>query len=290
MDCIYVCVFLLSKNYFEKLARHLLDSSSIPGGSIEKSPASSIASKYLVDQSSLSSCVFALFLDSFICRRCFSRHLPRQMSRHLSINWDSFACISFFFVLHFFSFVSIASCFSFSCRSMVPCSPRSLYVSFMFVSVMTFGFLCPLTIVSKRGRNLRIECHSSGGVIDLGGELHVKGKNVFDVTNLGGELVWYTLILIYFFLLCIFWFCNHLHTSCVVSILDDVVCVSLFISHVLFLFSLYTHVFCLFNLSLFFTWYLDVFCLVPLRKDKLKPSQDSEPSSCNNFQGSDLLD
>ena len=31
--------------------------------------------------------------------------------------------------------------------------------------------------------------HSSGGVIELGGELHVKGKNVFDVTNLGGELV-----------------------------------------------------------------------------------------------------
>ena len=43
--------------------------------------------------------------------------------------------------------------------------------------------------MSKRGRNLKIECHSSGGVIDLGGELHVKGKNVFDVTNLGGELV-----------------------------------------------------------------------------------------------------
>ena len=43
--------------------------------------------------------------------------------------------------------------------------------------------------MSKRGRNLRIEYHSSRGVIDLGGELHVKGKNVFDVTNLGGELV-----------------------------------------------------------------------------------------------------
>ena len=41
----------------------------------------------------------------------------------------------------------------------------------------------------KRGRNLKIECLSSGGVIDLGGELHVKGKNFFDVTNLGGELV-----------------------------------------------------------------------------------------------------
>ena len=72
---------------------------------------------------------------------------------------------------------------------MVPCSPYSLYVSFLFVSVMSLGFLCPLTIMSKRRRNLRIECLSSGGVIDLEGELHVKGKNVFDVTNLGGELV-----------------------------------------------------------------------------------------------------
>ena len=94
-----------------------------------------------------------------------------------------FLCFAFFF------FVSIASRFSFSCRSMVPCSPHSLYVSFLFVSVMSFGFLCPLTIVSKRGRNLRIECHSSGEVIDLRGVLHVKGKNVFDVTSLGGELV-----------------------------------------------------------------------------------------------------
>ena len=43
--------------------------------------------------------------------------------------------------------------------------------------------------MSKIGRNLRIECHSSEGVIDLGGELQDKGKNVFYVTNLGAELV-----------------------------------------------------------------------------------------------------
>ena len=92
-----------------------------------------------------------------------------------------------------------------------------------------------------------------------------------------------------FFVLCIFWFCNHLHTSCVVFIFDDDVRVSLFISHVLFLFALYTHVSYLFHLSLFSTGYLDVFCLMPFRKDKLKPSQDSEPSSYSNFQGSDLL-
>ena len=168
-------------------------------------------------------------------------------------------------------FVSIASCLSFlvGLWFLVLLIPSMLV--FCLSPVMSFGFLCPLTIVSKRGRNLRIACLSLEGVIDLGGELHVNGKNVFVVTN----LVWYTLIFIYFFVLCIFWFCNHLHTSCVVSILNDDVCVSLFISHVLFLFSLYTHVSCLFNLSLFSTWHLDVFCLVPFRKDKLKRSQDS---------------
>ena len=30
LDCIHICVFHISKNYFEKLARHLLDTSSIP--------------------------------------------------------------------------------------------------------------------------------------------------------------------------------------------------------------------------------------------------------------------
>ena len=60
---------------------------------------------------------------------------------------------------------------------------------FCLSPVKSFGFLCPLTIMSKRGRNLRIECLSLGGVIDLGGELYVKGKEFFDVTNLGGELV-----------------------------------------------------------------------------------------------------
>ena len=49
-------------------------------------------------------------------------------------------------------------------------------------------------------------------VIDLGGELHVKGIFFFFcVTNLGGELVWYALMLICFEM-CIFvlWFtCYH---------------------------------------------------------------------------------
>ena len=123
----------------------------MPGGSIEKSPTSSIASRHLVDQSSLSSYVFALFLDSFICQRCFSWHLPQQMSWHLSIDRDILACISFFFILHFFPFVSITSCFSFSCRSMVPCSPRSLYVSFLSVSCHVFWLLMPCDNRVKTG-------------------------------------------------------------------------------------------------------------------------------------------
>ena len=40
---------------FEKLARHLFDTSSIPSGSIEKAPASSIAPRHLVDRSSFCS-------------------------------------------------------------------------------------------------------------------------------------------------------------------------------------------------------------------------------------------
>ena len=112
------------------------------------------------------------------------------------INRDTLACISFFFVLHFFLCVHSIFFFFFlkvygSLFSSLPLYLFSVYL------VKSFGFLYPLTIVSKRKRNLRIECLSSGGVIDLRGELHVKRKKVFDVTNLGGELVWYTLILIY---------------------------------------------------------------------------------------------
>ena len=92
LDCIHVCVFLLSKNCFEKLARHLLDtllsaellkpfsyrnpdSSSIPGGSIEKAPTSSIAPRYLVDQSSFYSWIWFLvaryLLDTLVVEHHF---------------------------------------------------------------------------------------------------------------------------------------------------------------------------------------------------------------------------
>ena len=87
LDCIHICVFHISKNCFEKLAQHLLDTSSIPcylssfssiffkrnldtssipGGSIEKAPASSIATRHLLDQSSFCSESDPLLLNSFL--------------------------------------------------------------------------------------------------------------------------------------------------------------------------------------------------------------------------------
>ena len=95
-------------------------------------------------------------------------------SWHL-LDRSRYPCMNFIFLLFcFFFFLCVHSIlFSFSYRSMVPYSPRSLYVSFLSVSYQVFWPFMPLTIMSKRGRNLRIECLSSGGVIDLGGELHV---------------------------------------------------------------------------------------------------------------------
>ena len=67
---------------------HNLDSFSTPGGSIEKVPASSIASQHLVDRSSFCFCIWWFvpwhLLDTCICQRPFSRYLPWQMSQHLS--------------------------------------------------------------------------------------------------------------------------------------------------------------------------------------------------------------
>ena len=87
LDCIHICAFLISKNCFEKLARHFLDTSSIPcylssfssiflkrnldtssipSGSIEKAPASSIAPWHLVHR--LSFCSWIWF---FVVRYLF---------------------------------------------------------------------------------------------------------------------------------------------------------------------------------------------------------------------------
>ena len=128
LDCIHVCIFLLSKNCFEKLARHLLntllsieflkpfsyrnpDSSSILGGSVENAPASSIASRHLLDRSSFCSWIWFLvarylldtstvddhfldtYLDSFLDT---FRHL------HLSRFTEGLYILSSWSVSHFF--------------------------------------------------------------------------------------------------------------------------------------------------------------------------------------------
>ena len=81
----YLCLSLLEKQFLSNLdtsfvpPRHLafcralkvfsysnLDRSLTAGGSNEKVPRSLIASRQLMDRSSFSSCVFALFLDTFL--------------------------------------------------------------------------------------------------------------------------------------------------------------------------------------------------------------------------------
>ena len=88
LDCIHIYVFLLSKNCFEKLARHFLDTllsvelvkpfsyrnidtSSIPGGSIEKAPASSIAPRHPVHQSSFCSWIWFFVAQYFLNTSAF---------------------------------------------------------------------------------------------------------------------------------------------------------------------------------------------------------------------------
>ena len=83
LDCIHVCVFLLSK----KVARHLVicrasqafsyrnpNSSSIPGGSIEKAPTSSIASRHLVDRSSFCSWIWWIVARYFLDTSAVDKH------------------------------------------------------------------------------------------------------------------------------------------------------------------------------------------------------------------------
>ena len=105
LDCIHVCVFLISKKLLLKAGstppRYLAvyrassafsnrnpDSFLIPSGSIENGFASSIATWHLVDRSSFCSwfcwVVPQHLLDTSAVDVHFSRHLPRQVSRYLS--------------------------------------------------------------------------------------------------------------------------------------------------------------------------------------------------------------
>ena len=103
--------------------------------------------------------------------------LPLNRSSSSCMLFMCESCFAFFFSSLYVHSI-LFSCFS--GRSMFPCSPYSFYASFLFVSShVFFVFLCPLTIMSKMGRNLSFECYSLGGVTDLGGELHVRGRRNF---------------------------------------------------------------------------------------------------------------
>ena len=139
LDCIHICVFHISKICFEKLARHLLDTllpvellkhfskrnldtSSIPGGSIEKAPASSIAPRHLLDRSSFCSESDSLWLDSFlntstikdqILDTYLDRSLDTSRYLHLSRFTNCLYKSSVRFGNHFSSIsLSILLCFS----------------------------------------------------------------------------------------------------------------------------------------------------------------------------------
>ena len=108
LDCIHDCVFLLSKKWFLKVARFLLDTSSTPCylssfSSFFISQSRQLLDTWWIDRES--SCLVnsfstpggsieLLFLDlmscssiltrHLSCQQAFSRHLPRQLPRHLS--------------------------------------------------------------------------------------------------------------------------------------------------------------------------------------------------------------
>ena len=90
------------------------------------------------------------FLDSWWIDREISYLLD---SSSTPLDRSRYLCMHFIFLFFciFFPFVSIASCFSFSCRFMVLCSLVPSMSVFCLSPVKSFGFLCLLTIVSKRG-------------------------------------------------------------------------------------------------------------------------------------------
>ena len=79
----YLLDTLLSVELLKHFSYRNPDSSSIPSGSIEKAPASLIASQHLVDRSSFYSWNWFLIARYLSCQQAFSWHLPRQLARYL---------------------------------------------------------------------------------------------------------------------------------------------------------------------------------------------------------------
>ena len=112
LDCIHICVFFLSKNYFEKLAWHLLNTllfvelpklfsyrnlacTSIPGGSIEIGSVCSIASQHLVDRLSFCSWFWWVVPRYLIDTSAVDEHFLDISSTPLDtcICWDLLAAL-----------------------------------------------------------------------------------------------------------------------------------------------------------------------------------------------------
>ena len=81
----FISVFFSSR---KTVFKSLLNTSSTPGGSIKKVLVSSIASRQLGRSIELLFLIWWFvprhMLDTYICQRLFSRHLPRQIARYLS--------------------------------------------------------------------------------------------------------------------------------------------------------------------------------------------------------------
>ena len=79
-------------------------------------------------------------------------------------------------LLHELSFTCFASFFYLCVHSIL-----FLFFLQFYGSLFSSFPLCQFSVylLSKRGRNLRIECLSLGGIIDLGGELHVKREESY---------------------------------------------------------------------------------------------------------------
>ena len=167
LDCIHVYVFLLSKNCFENLAWHLLDTllsvellkpfsyrnpdnSSIPGGSIENAPASSIASQYLVDQSSFCSWIWFLlawhlldtstvddhFLDTYL-----DRFLNTSQHLHLLRFTKGLYILSSWSISHFFDLSqSVCTCSSPNTLSLTPNLFLEIFPAFFKFFLLLISF------------------------------------------------------------------------------------------------------------------------------------------------------
>ena len=154
MFCIYVerCFESLICWLDLWLSSHLVAFSSYVFFSLEK-PLFCILNSFSTDTSFIK--ISGFDLDNFSTNRPINRGwllLDRFSTPPRSIEIPLHA-FHFYFILLFFPFVSIVYCFSFSWRSMVHCSPRSLYISFLFVSSQVFWPFMPFDNRVKKGEN-----------------------------------------------------------------------------------------------------------------------------------------